>query len=1064
MNTRHQKMTHAIRLALALGSCAWTTVAVAQTATPEQQASATTTTQTTAAQTTPAQAVSSSSTTSPADQQSQTTAAPTPPPPTKTLQTVSVTGSLIRSVDVETAQPVTELSHEAIQQQGFVNVAQILQNVSSAGSSGTSNQSALGNVVGQYVSLRGLGAPRTLVLVDGQRWTTDIFGETDLSTIPSSIIDRVEILQDGASAIYGSDAIAGVVNIITKKGFDGVQVDTYNSTYSPQNDGKTGQFSLTGGKQFSRGSFLFNMTMQNTNGLNADDRDYSKYGFFSLGPNYPQSQTVASPYGTITGAFNPTTGLPVSLPALANAPLTVNMGQNGLDIANYHPDTFGALYPSPYFSNDYKDSAYLETLIPNNRMRSYFLKGDYKLTDHITATFTGTYNTNNSTVSTSGYLLSSVTPTNGAHLAEALGLPVGTFPAVYFPTISSQSYYNPLPGNNLGFEIPLQYPDRIDYNKIKQYGWRAGLEGDFALGENEFNWDAGYSDYRYDQSSFGPGNLNLVHVEQAVGPSFMGPNGVVECGTPGNVIAGCVPLNPFSGAGGISQAEINYLNIIAGTRSYSESKTAAVNLSGDMFTFPQALGSGDATFAVGADHRDVSGGATPDQYTQLGLNTNLQQNVGAGSYGLNEAYAEVNFPLLKDLPGAQLLDVDLAHRFSHYTNFGNTNNNQFKLSWQPMNDLLVRASYGTGFRAPAIANLYGGTLQSFTNYTDPCDINFGLTGIPVVAQRCLNGFAGLPGVGPGYTQRSPSTAPIPAPDQTGTTPFFTGANPNLKPETSKSYTAGFVYSPHYLSGLNITADWFRINIDNVITLPTATSILDNCYLLGETEQCSQFQRSTVGGPFQSQVINLLQALVNQGFVDERGEDLSLSYLFPETPVGKFKFDSTSTYIDSVKEQTVPGGPIISNTLGAYDTVLGPLWRFRSTVNMNWSYKQFGATWTIRYYSSLSEPCIAPNPALSEVFPCNNPTKDLATSPTGLNRQGGLAFNDLQVNWEAPWKGHIALGATDVFNRKAPLSYTGVYSVAGPLGPTGTDGYSQYPYNPQYDIGRVIYLKYEQKFF
>jgi iron complex outermembrane recepter protein len=1047
-------------MAVALGGCVWVTVAAAQTATTAPSP----------APATP-QTSSSSNATPPAGAPSQTAPAQTAPGQTQapapqktvTLQGITVTGSMIRSVDVETAQPVTELSHEALQQQGFVNVGQILQNVSSVGSPGTSNQSSLGNIVGQYVSLRGLGAPRTLVLVDGQRWTTDIFGQTDLSTIPSSIIDRVEILQDGASAIYGSDAIAGVVNIITKKDFDGVQLDTYNSTYAPGNDGRNSQFSLTGGKKFSRGSFLVNMTIQNTDGLMANDRDYSKYGYFSFGPNYPQSMQQ-SPYGTITGAINPATGLPVSLPQLANGPLTVNMGQNGMDIANYHVNTFGAQYPSPYFTNDYADSAFLETLIPNNRLRSYLFKGDYKVTDNITASFTGTYNTNDSTVSIGGYPLSSLTPTNGAHLAEALGLPPGTFPATYFPTLSANSYYNPLPGNNLEFNLPLQYPNRVATNNIKQYGWRAGLDGDFSIGERQFSWDAGYSDYRYTQSSFGPGNLNLVHLYNAVGPSFMGPNGVVECGTPGNVIAGCVPLNPFSGAGGITPAEINYLNIVAGTRSYSEMKIANVDLTGDMFTFPESMGSGDATFAIGADHRAVSGGATPDDYTQLGLNTNLQQNPGRGSYGLNEAYLEVNLPVLKDMPGAQLLDIDLAHRFSRYTNFGNTNNNQFKLSWQPINDVLVRASYGTGFRAPAIANLYGGTMQSFTNYTDPCDVNFGLTGNPIVKQRCLNGFAGLPALPAGFTQLNANGQPVPAPNFTSTTPYFTGANPNLKPETSRSYTAGIVYSPHYLSGFNATLDWYRIRIANVITLPTASSILDNCYLLGETQQCSQFQRSTVAGPSYGQVIDLLQALVNQGFVEERGEDLDLSYLFPDTPVGKFKFDSTSTYINSVNEQITPGGPVISNTLGAYDTVLGPIWRFRSTVNLSWSYRHFGATWTIRYYSSLSEPCIPPNPALSEVFPCNNPNKDLVNSPTGLNVQGGLAFNDLQVNWEAPWHGRIAIGATDIFNRKAPLSYTGVFSVAGPLGPTGTDGYSQFPYNPQYDIGRVVYLKYEQKFF
>jgi iron complex outermembrane recepter protein len=1036
LNTQQQKIALAIRAALALGSFALTTVATAQQ-----------TNATTSAQTSPPQTQPSSTSTPPAN---------SAPSNSKTLQTVTVTGSLIRSVDVETAQPVTELSHEALQQQGFVSVGQILSNVPSVGSAGTSNQSALGDIVGEYASLRGLGAPRTLILVDGQRYTTDIFGQTDLSTIPSSLIDSVEILQDGASSIYGSDAIAGVINIHTKN-VDGLYLDTYNSTYSPGNYGKQSQFSLTGGKKFKRGSFTFNATVQNINQIFASDAWFSRYGFGSV-PQYPQTMQPSA-YGTITGAVNPVTGLPP--PGMTFPPsLTVNAGQNGMNIANYHPSTFLISYPSPYFNNDYANSAPLESLVPDNRLRSYTLKGDFKITDHITAVFTGTYNTNNATNYTGGYPLSSQTPANGVNLANALGLPAGSLGSAWFPILSPNSYYNPLPGYATSFTLNLQDPNRVTVNNIKQYGFRTGLEGDFSIGDDEFNWDAGYSDYRYIQDMGGPGNLNLVHLYYAVGPSFMGPNGQVECGTPGNVIAGCVPLNPFSGAGGLTPAEINYLNYNFFTHSWSEQRNIQANLSGDMFTFPQSMGEGDVTFAVGADHRDVSGGVTPDLYTQEGLNTNLQQNPGEGSYGINEAYAEINVPLLKDMAGAQLLDFDVSHRFSHYTNFGDTNNNSYKLSWKPIDDLLFRASYGTGFRAPSISNLYGGTMQSFTAYTDPCDVNFGLTGNPVVAQRCLNGFAGLPAVGPGFTQLTLTGSPIAAPNSPSTTPYFTGANPSLRPETSKNYTAGIVYSPSWFSGFNITLDAYRIRVDNIITLPTADSILDNCYLLGEAQQCTQFQRSPTNG----QVINLLQAVVNEGFVDERGTDLTISYLFPETPVGKFKIDTNGTYINSLYEQAVAGGPVVSYNLGAYDPVLGPVWRVRDTTNINWSYGNFGATWTIRYFSSLQEPCREDQPALSEYFPCTNPNGNVQGTQAGLYRQGALAFNDLQVNWLAPWKGRIAIGATNIFNRRAPLSYDGVENVAGPLGPTGTDGFTTFSYNPAYDFGRVIYLKYTQQLF
>jgi iron complex outermembrane recepter protein len=1048
LNIKQQRIAYAIRTALVLGSCALTTVAVAQTSSSDQQNAASTAPQ----------------------NNSQAPSGTTQGKSNKTvtLQGITVTGSLIRSVDVETAQPVTELSHEALQQQGFVSVGQILANVPSVGSAGTSSQSALGDIVGQYVSLRGLGAPRTLVLVDGQRYTSDLFGQTDLSTLPSSLIDSVEILQDGASSIYGSDAIAGVVNIHTKS-VDGLYVDTYNSTYVPGNYGRQAQFSLTGGKKFSRGSFTFNVTAQNINQITANQVWFSRNGLTvpSTLPQFPQT-TGPSSYGQIISGTNAITGAPITIPgqiynaaAQGNLPMIVNAGGDGRNIADYHPDTFGAIYPSSTFANDYYNPAAQQTLEPDNRLRSYFLKGDYKITDHITANFTGTYNTNNAASYIGGYPLSSSTPANGPNLASALGLPAGALGSAWFPVLSSQSYYNPLPGNNLNFSLPLTTPNRVTYNDIKQYGFRAGLDGDFALGENEFNWDAGYSDYKYIQDMSGPGNLNLVHLYSALGPSFMASNGQVECGTPGNVIQGCVPLNPFSGSGGLTPAESNYLNYYTYSHTWSQQRNVQADLSGDMFTFPTALGSGDATFAIGADHREVSGGVTPDLYTQQGLNTNLQQYAGSGSYGVNEAYAEINLPLLKDMAGAQLLDVDISHRLSHYTNFGTTNNNSYKISYKPIDDLLVRASYGTGFRAGSVSNLYGGTMQSFTTYTDPCDTNYGLTNVPVVEQRCLTGIGNLKGVGPGFTQLTATGVSVSGPNGESATPFLTGANPNLKPETSKSYTAGIVYSPTWFSGFNVTLDAYRIRVNNVITLPSANSILDNCYLLGETQQCAQFQRSGTG-----QVIDLLQAVVNEGFVDERGTDLSLSYLFPDTPVGKFKIDTSGTYISSLKEESSPGGEVSWN-LGSYDPILGPVWRFRDTTNLNWSWGNFGATWTIRYYSSLQESC-RPNTPLTEqqslYFPCDDVNGNVQGNASGLYRQGATAFNDLQFSWKAPWKGQISVGATNLFNRKTQLSYTGVEPGVGPLGPTGTDGLTSYSYNPMYDIGRVIYLKYSQQLF
>jgi len=141
-----------------------------------------------------------------------------------------------------------------------------------------------------------------------------------------------------------------------------------------------------------------------------------------------------------------------------------------------------------------------------------------------------------------------------------------------------------------------------------------------------------------------------------------------------------------------------------------------------------------------------------------------------------------------------------------------------------------------------------------------------------------------------------------------------------------------------------------------------------------------------------------------------------------------------------------------------------VWRFRDTTNLNWAYGDFAATWTLRYYSSLQESCRPDAPSLDMTFPCTNPNGNVQGQQSGLYRQGSTTFNDVQLSWNAPWKGRISVGATDVFNRRTQLTYTGAEGVIGPLGPTGTDGFTSFAYNPQYDIGRVIYLKYSQKLF
>lgn len=951
-----------------------------------------------------------------------------------TLKAVQVTGSLIRSVDVELAQPVVTITAEQIQRQGFATVGQFLQNITAASTPDISKSDPLEggpDVGGSYVDLRGLGATRTLVLIDGKRMGTSYDGFTNLDTIPTAIIDHIDVLADGASAIYGSDAIAGVINIVTKKDFNGVQFDTYNGKFLPGGDGTQGQYSLTAGKSTPRGSIVFAAQYQNQDAMSASERPYSAYPLTNKFPYNGLSTT--GPYGEI---FNADGSISV-----------LNAGGDPRNLADYHTQIQPTYAANGVVTNP-GDTYNLNnqfTLQSATSMKNLFMQGHYDIQNNLTAEFTASYNEQGNTAELGGFPLST------------FGIVDTQLPQFTNPVLSPQSYYNPYNTSGqtpqpVAFQRYVEELPRLNINKVKNYRYSLGLEGFFNLGEHLFNWDANYYDTKYMGTILDTGNFYLPNLENALGPSFLSANGTVQCGTPGNVIAGCVPLNALAGPGGYTPAMVNYIAINGYEHYGSQEKGPQVDLSGDVYALP----AGDLTVAVGASHRTISGYDTPDVPSAEGLTTNLAGAPTSGSYGVNEAYAEVNVPILKDLPFAQSLSLDVARRFSHYSNFGSTRNNQFKLTWKPIDDLLVRASYGTGFRAPTVGDLFGGITTTYPFYIDPCDVSFGLAKYnATVAKNCASGIGGQPalsipaltaaGLGaeyangfgqemaPGALVTSPGGGPVYA-------AFTQGGNPALKPETSDSAQIGFVYSPSYLTGFNTTLDWFKYKVRNVISIISPDEVLDNCYELGIASDCALFQRTAANN---YQVSSLFSGEENQGYLDTTGYDVSFSYTLPKFSFGQFKLDSSSTYITKNNTLQYPGVPV------SYNNGLGANWRLRSNFTVAWNYGDFGAQWTLRYFSPLKDACYN---ASASAFPCTLP--NYYEVGVGVNPQTQIAsvtFNDAQVYWKAPWGATISLGANNIFNRVAPYFY-GANS--------GSD--SGYSYSASYDYGRFVYIRYSQK--
>ncbi|PTS76003.1 TonB-dependent receptor [Stenotrophomonas sp. HMWF022] len=927
---------------------------------------------------------------------------------TTDLDRISVTGSRIRQASMETAQPVIALQRADIEKQGFTSVADIVQNLSATGSPAISRADALTSgeeVGGQYVDLRNLGPERTLVLLDGKRMGTSTGGYTDLASIPTSVVERIEVLTDGASAIYGSDAIAGVVNIITRKNFDGLEASVYGGQYG-QGDGQKQVYNFVYGQTGERGSITFGAEYSKEDEVQAKDRSFSRYpnGRFHPFPTDDDANgwSPASNHGVLIDDMG--------TPKNANDDIWYTRANTGAGNGMGDFREFGTA--------DYTNASQEMWLQNKLTRRSVFANGNYDLTDNIRATANVLYTKRTATSQIAGY----------PYQSEVYGTP-----------LSGDSIYNPL-GKDANFIRRTSEFPRQTESEQETFRFSAGLEGSFEFADKFWDWDVGYVYNQNKGVKTGTGNLFIPNVQNAVGPSFMDGD-VARCGTPGKVIAGCTPWNPLApygstGNGSLADPALQAYLFLPSHDTYTNTtKAYSANISGSLFTLP----AGDLAIAAGYEHRQESGEYNPDALLQSGLSTDLAGAPTKGSYKLDEFYVELNVPVLADMPFAKELSLDMAGRYSDYNTFGDTINSKFGLKWKPIDDLLVRATYSTGFRAPNIANMYGGTSQTFDAYTDPCDSSFGSASRnPSVAAAC-----GARGVPANFRQITSGGAQSTGPGTQSYSAFESGSNPELQPETSKTWTAGLVYSPNFVQGLDVSLDWWKIRINNVIAAESVTSILNQCYVLGVASACDRFSRGTEGRTV-NQVVDVTRTLINGGYQETAGYDLGIKYRLPEFSFGKIVVDWKTTYVDYLeyKRDNEAETPVEQHTSWATGD-WGANFRVRSNLNVDWSLGNLGVNWAVRYYSSMKEPC-------SYDTECNLPDFNSAyTLGQPTRKVGSNTFHDVQVRYTLPWQATVSVGANNVFNHEGPVMYS--------------QPNSSFSYYGGFDIGRYYYMKYTQRF-
>ncbi|MCP4902194.1 MAG: TonB-dependent receptor [bacterium] len=856
---------------------------------------------------------------------------------------IVVTGSRILKSPLYDPAPIVELGELDLVRSGLTNLGATLQQLPAMGTAintkfnvpGNSGFPQDGNGIGAgavQLSLRNVGAKRTLILVDGKRWiagasASGVPSAVDLNTLPAAVIERIEVLQDGASAIYGSDAIGGVVNIITNKDFEGFRVNVQTGGYMSYGDGKSNEVSALWGGGSERTRFIVSGSYVEEQPVWTSDRAQSAYP--------TPFATSCEPGGC--SSFTPQ-GRFILGPAYDYADMTLNTGvlnDGGANIPQWDPsDPYGGDFHAFSWTDrfNYNGPGYNYLQTPNERINLY-TNVTHELTKNTRFVMKAVYTNRQSA-------------TQAAPEPLCFGAGCGNRIAENM-MIDADQIYNPfgmdlsVADGTLEFfgRRPLESGPRIFEQDINTFFASAGLEGEFDVGDRAFLWDvtASYGDNRGFQQKFGAHNQARLAV--ALGDP------AVCTATPN-----CVPFNLFGGQGpdgngSITQEMLDFVGYIQ--RDYSEQTLTdlAGNITGDLFR----LSTGSVAFAAGMEYRKHAGSFQPDPVAARGETAGIPSAPTSGEFDVFEYYGELNIPLVFDSPLIDYLEFNVAARVSDYSTFGSEPTYKAGVLWRPVRDLSLRGSVSTGIRAPGIGELFGGAAREDFTFLDPCADVLGTIGVgnggrdTAQPQYIIDNCAAL-GVPVGLPQVNPQLSAVSA------------GNETLISETSDNYSYGFVYSPSFSSAGSLTAslDYYNLTIDDAVQGRDPGDIINACVDTLDPFFCDAVDRTDTGR------VNIVDnQLQNIGRIEASGWDLGLHYVAPRARAGQFNLSLNATFLSNYTEFTAnPDGSFAENDRTGTitnETFQRAYPELKATTTFDWLLNEWGAGLTFRYVSALDQP-------------------------------------------------------------------------------------------------------------
>jgi outer membrane receptor protein involved in Fe transport len=744
-----------------------------------------------------------------------------------TTEEVLVTGSRIKRADLDNANPVTVVTRDEMMLTGITDVGDLIQRLPSMSGSPigtTTNNGGNGSVT---IDLRGLGAGRTLNLINGRR---SVDGG-DYQTIPAAMVERIEILKDGGAAAYGADAVAGVVNIVTRDDFEGVEVELLTADWMDTDSGSQTGISAVFGKSFDKGHFVAGVEYVDQEEAYQSDAPWDFFqDSYYIYPTGCEAQVAAGFDGTSSGGCYPIGSSRIPEGRLATISQGTFMNPDGSGLVPFDGRTYNYA-PVNYIQTPYKKT-------------NIFLDGRMEITDNIE--FSAMLRSNNRKSAQELAPQPYNSPTDPAYNGVWVD---GGGNEVAYSGISPDNYYLVQAFNAAGLspepirdarrrmvETTRRFEQQIEQTQINLQ-----LDGSELFG-TDISWTAYYNYGRRTREDVDYGQFFGPNLSNAMGPSAdLNGDGQPECyqdiNDPNSVISGCVPFNFFGGPGSVTQEMIDYVAVNLVDTIRQELDSYGVDFTGSMFNLP----GGEIGWAAGYQKREEIYRYSPDSGKQKDEVTGNTGTGTSGDYEVDSFYAELLLPVLDNV------EFSVGWRYEDFSTYGSEDVWKVGGRWDITDNLAVRGTWGEVFRSPTISDLFGGLVDSFPTFSDPCSTDYSADG----------------SIAPGCAQEAVQLdSQVLARE---------GGNPGLKAETGETMTLGVVWTPTIGPvGIEATLDYWEVELEDGITSLGVNYILDDCYNGGNQSACDLVTRRA-----DYTIAQILDAPINASELYSEGIDLGL---------------------------------------------------------------------------------------------------------------------------------------------------------------------------------------------